>query len=197
MCFQLTEEPNDPSGGIEKLGHDAAHALHGEDAVLRTVMNPKKFGTEPRGLTYWLYETTLVYVIFKAWARSHDVKWDWEPVHQGARGAPQHLDLWVKEDGCELGFEAKWWNTDAARPYLEHDASKLRRWMAALPAGRSRGSLMTFWWCDDELDRWKQEAIDWATKPRRELVYHAWFSTLDRTGSPSRTFVLMLIEIMQ
>ncbi len=104
------------------------------------------------GLSYWVYETTLVYVIWRAWIESGRVAaWDWtlrelagrERIPHGDGGLRYDLVLF-RGDEPHAVFEAKWWNldTDAVRLALDEDAAKLRgsRFFAG-----ARKFLIVFW----------------------------------------------------
>ena len=99
------------------------------------------------GLTYWVYETTLVYLIFKAWAPHKYVVWDWEGPPNAISGRKNPVDLILTvEPGQEFGIEAKWWNTQRAELAMDTDANKLLNWIERAP--QRRGFLMAFWWTD-------------------------------------------------
>jgi hypothetical protein len=92
-----------------------------------------------RGLAYYLFETTLVYAIFKDWLRYCDAACE-----VGYPDAPtSKADLLVREGGAPtLVCEAKWWWSNA--PYgtrgLEGDIQKLLSW-----PDPTRKMLLTFW----------------------------------------------------
>lgn len=124
------------------------------------------------GLTYWLFETTLVYVIFKDWLRDTPVVWE----HALARSRDEKkgqktVDLVVFDDGreeaaVEAAIEAKWWNDSRkkTRSSLESDVKKLR---AGFPDAKRR-YLMTFWWCKRDEAEFRKELRS-AKKTIREL----------------------------
>jgi hypothetical protein len=83
--------------------------------------------TTNEGLVYWLFETTLVYSIFKAWIPlAHTV---WEDRYPGR--SRRKIDLMVRpvvgDFGTTWGFEAKWCQpaNDDSTFWLWDDAAKL------------------------------------------------------------------------
>lgn len=80
---------------VVQLGRAAVLALRAEDVSLHAAMSAtEEFKKEARGLTYWLYETTLCYIVFKAWAQRWHVKWDWEPAGR-KRTQRERSDRWT------------------------------------------------------------------------------------------------------
>ena len=129
---------------VDSLMKAAVAALRREDEELNTALSAldkrARSGLN-RGLGYWLYETTLVYVVFKEWIRHrHYVVWDWPNIDRGSK----RVDLRVrpKRKG-EWGFEFKWCNTGTSTNALEADAKKLREMMKD---ELSRGFLVGVWW---------------------------------------------------
>jgi hypothetical protein len=108
------------------------------------------------GLAYWLFETTLVYIIFKAWLAAEPrrlIQWE--------RGYGKNLrkkaDLTVGEIGKvdEMRFECKWWNSNN-KPTLEAIKYDLGKF-ANLKKGR--GILVAFWWgCEGDECIWSWKA---------------------------------------
>ncbi|MBA3375758.1 MAG: hypothetical protein H0U00_08095 [Actinobacteria bacterium] len=103
------------------------------------------------GLSYWVYETTLVYLIWRAWIENGKLAaWDWTASGLAAdrssirgRGGLR-FDLVAFADKPTSVFEAKWWNveTTAMRDALVADASKLR---GSLVLGGAKKYLLVFW----------------------------------------------------
>jgi len=120
-------------------------------------------------LAYWLYETTLVYVIYKAWLPLAHVAWEYNPKHdkastklprpdespQGKKPAkgPGTVDLAVlnKQGTQKWLFEAKWWRSSKDTALVARDAGKLGdRRFGKKVNGRF---LLTFWYSWQE-KRW-------------------------------------------
>jgi hypothetical protein len=141
-------EPAFDAGGTLKLGSREHHwlqvatvALQREDRALNLALRQNQteaYAKVNQGLGYWLYETTLVYVIFKAWAPMLHVVWDWP----ASAGQKRRADLQILEDGkTSHAFEAKWCNT-GANAALKSDAQKIRTTFSGTP----RRFLLAFWW---------------------------------------------------
>jgi len=137
----------------------AKEALEAEDRQLRrqfAAARRQHEGAYPdvaSGLAYWLFETTLVYSVFKRWLTEVHVAWEYptSPPHPNcmtAKGAKTKCDLVVFSDwkgtAVEAAIEAKWWNsnTPKADRYIREDVTKLRQF----PGDTVRRYLMTFWW---------------------------------------------------
>ena len=141
----------------------AAAALYAEDQHLARILDAGSAhgatSTHPaianvgHGLSYWVYETTLVYVIWRAWLESgHVAAWDWtlqelalrDRIRKGEGGLRYDLVLYESSVEPHMVFEAKWWNldTDRVRSALDEDAAKLRgsRFFA-----KARKFLIVFW----------------------------------------------------
>jgi hypothetical protein len=93
--------------------HDALHAGSAIDGAAYHDVN--------LGLAYHVFETTLVYFVFKAWARLGATRW--EHAYGGGRSAdlaffPSPSEAWL--------FEAKWWASKRADEIVWADAAKLR-----------------------------------------------------------------------
>jgi hypothetical protein len=107
------------------------------------------------GLAYWLYETTLVYLIFKSWIPFGEVKWDCSNQYKGnprddkvrdyENGNPLKCDLVLKKTGSEFEyyFEAKWWLNmqNKILASLNIDLDRLRK-----NTDSKNRFLLTFWW---------------------------------------------------
>jgi hypothetical protein len=160
----------------DRLFWAALAGLQAEDAALNqcftkhTKYTKNAYRDVAHGLTYWLFETTLVYVIFKAWIPKVHVIWE-HPLRQpkprrtsrsGRGGAFRKCDLIVKEGGkTVMAFEAKWWNDNTARTFasLEADAKKLR---TAFPARANVDRYILSFWSGWESD-WVKD-VDKANK---------------------------------
>lgn len=150
----------------------AGAALHEEERALNGAFagsTERAFYQEtPQGLAYWLYETTLVYLIFKRWVAMAPVVWDWD---RGRRGGA--LDLVVRQRRARTkiryAFEAKWWN--AGGPALfANDDSKLQ----ALSHGR--GFVMAFWWSESSrLPKHDSAVGDFSRRAGWSRIYQATF----------------------
>ncbi len=149
----------------------ATHALHAEDLTLRASLVagrerfPGALENVSCGLAYWVFETGLVYTIFKSWLPRMAVRWEHPYSATSTKAAdlvlfPSPQEGWV--------FEAKWWNAnnEKVRKIVLADAEKLREndlTFMSNPIG-SKGTpttwrrfLMTFSWGDSgELE------VDWA-----------------------------------
>jgi hypothetical protein len=141
---------------IHRLFASALEALRAEDQDLRRCFRESHTNVAP-GLTYWLFETTLVYFIFKAWLKDVDVAWEHgygavqlREKAVGARsGGRRQCDLVILEKGePTLAFEAKWWNDGTTKTFgsLLEDANRLRSGF-----GRDVGKyLLTFWYGESQ-----------------------------------------------
>lgn len=97
----------------------ATKTLHEEDQLLFSQMSESKYyNNVGNGLTYWLYETTLVYIIFRSWLPLHNVAWEHNlgnianrqsPFGQKRKETTQLCDLMLLDkDGNEsVAIEAK------------------------------------------------------------------------------------------
>ena len=109
-----------------------------------------------RSLAYWLFETTLAYIIFKSWLPLADV--DWEVSYPDHNTEKADLVVHGPSDANGTEFpvviECKWWMNTGTKTTtaLEGDIRKLRTW-----TGNARRVLLTFWHSpDDAEDRdWK------------------------------------------
>jgi hypothetical protein len=197
---------------LRQLGDLAAFALHQEDLLLRGALRARDaaaaYGNVAPGLTYWLYETTLVYLVFRAWAPHHFVAWDYTPVSasdgddrrsspEGRRGSGrQQMDLAVTIDNQSWAFEAKWWNTPKSSASLADDAGRLDRWRRPDPGGR-KAFLMAFWWSEgplrEQLPRELEQVDAWAGAHSCELRYRASFPT--RGPEADRRFFVDVLQV--
>lgn len=136
----------------------AARALAAEDLLLRDGIKAARQSANARyafdrvgaGLSYWLYETTLVYIIWRSWMlQGEAAAWDWTAKDLSSAQGPirgtgrERFDLVLLGDqGPSFIFEAKWWNDHGSktRKAIEADINKLRRY-----SGRARKALLLFW----------------------------------------------------
>src|ERR1019366_8088020 len=100
---------------IVKLLDSAATSLANEDEALKKAFDnakmPSFYAGVNHGLAYAVFETQLVYAIFKSWIPMANVEWE----SKAYEGSPYRADLAVCDDGSNtpsLVFEAKWWNFD-------------------------------------------------------------------------------------
>jgi hypothetical protein len=188
-----------------QLGRLAASTLYREDAELHASLSLSasraSYSQCAAGLSYWVYETTLVYLIFKAWAPHKHVVWDWDGPQNATSGRKNPIDLILEvEPGRQIGIEAKWWNSTTKRVELglDADASKLLSWVATKPAQRT-GFLLAFWWTDSErLEKDQSDAASWRQRNQRELVYRASFATHGPPGQLRRFFFdVMKVSVLR
>lgn len=150
-----------PDSDLARLCTAASRELEREDRALQAAFEEGAkrghYGEVGQGLTYWLYETTLVYIIFRAWIPIANVAWEHaigssstrpSEISAGRRGASEKCDLMLLDDknAPQAAFEAKWWNSSsaAAGALLLEDAAKLRRTCEDLEK-----YLLAFWWGTD------------------------------------------------
>jgi len=145
------------------------------------------------GLGYWLFETTLVYTIFKSWIPV--AKTMWEGRYQDVPNLT--ADLVVHPDpnrpNTTWGFEAKWWTSMGKKSTnaLLSDADKLLRWR-----GLSERWLLTFWISpsharDTDVQEIREFCETIHHKPDRtfalDLAYLDYFPTHIARSNPQRT----------
>jgi hypothetical protein len=118
------------------------------------------------GLAFRLYETSIMYVIYKAWLPRVPVAWDYE---RGAvRGAIDLVVLdTVDHDRALWAFEAKWWNRESDEKWLVADFDKL----AAYEASRR---LVLALWFDCRANRDFNE--DWTARTCQLRKWNRVFS---------------------
>jgi hypothetical protein len=139
----------------------ASEALAAEDDALATLFDKSRRWRgatelahyEHEGLSYGLFENTLVYVILKAWLPIANVIWE-APYEDNKR---HHADLVIRRahrTDHEYFFEAKWWMGKRAIPSITKDVRRLCRPRVSEADGRY---VLAFWWnrrehrsCDDE-----------------------------------------------
>lgn len=204
MTAELVEHVRTAPNKYLALFRAAAEQLRHEDATLHAAMNDGHEATGgysdvARGLTYWLFETTLVYIIFRAWVRRARVAWEHavgrsserpDAFIERRRGASEKCDLVLldKENKPVAAFEAKWWNTKLSGKALLSDVSKLRRTCPTIDK-----FLLTFWW-GGEVERDFKEARRFCGDHGLTLVYCASFST-SLVGEMPGSFTFGVIRV--
>jgi hypothetical protein len=164
---------------LQHLLRAAASALEAEDRALALAFSQAAPQREPRnhGLAYWVYETGLVYEIFKAWLPLAEVYWEYP--YPGTSSLKADLVV-LDEAGPSVVVEAKWWMNNHAKTLavLDEDAAKLRSW-SGTPRERI---LLCFWY--SRADGWEKDLQDvrayCARTPephRPELVFAERFPT--------------------
>jgi hypothetical protein len=184
---------SEPDTHLIRLLRAAAKALQCEEHLLNKAFsagNADFYGGVNQGLAYHLYETTLVYLVFKSWLPLTEVVWD---AHK-ARGYGGAMDL-VVFDGHHprYAFEAKWWNYGRAEVLFEHDISKLRHFKSQQEA---RGFLITFWWGSaDKIDADSHKITNVVKRQNGwQRSYQARFP-IQANGLEQPHFVLDAIEV--
>lgn len=168
----------------------AAEALRYEDEALNKAFdsNKKCYAEVSQGLNYYLFETTLVYLIFKSWIPRAHVVWD---SHKGKAGGA--IDLTVFEgSNVRYAFEAKWWNCGKAETLFWHDVTKLR----SLEGKKNlRTFLLAFWWVPTSDFKKNDDIVSGEAKKNGwKRVYQAYFCTHVKDRQESR-FVIDVIEV--
>lgn len=134
---------------LDRLLSDAFVTLRREDDEIGSLLRKShpKASLEGfnAGVLYWLYETTLAYLIFKAWLQNAAAHWEhkYPQYMQGPRGSKLKADLVLnRKEQPVWAFEAKWFpNTQSKMmKYLEHDVARLLRW-----AELEHRFLLVFW----------------------------------------------------
>lgn len=147
ICF-----PGCPSELREPFA-EAATALRAEDSFLRRAFARRTEwrASLRRGLAYKLFETTLVYLVFRKWLdRGRQVEWEFPYPKPHSKKAAD-LVLWPDSGRQPIAaIEVKWWlgNDKKTIPALRSDARKLDLWPAQTRV------LLTFWW--SPADRWER-----------------------------------------
>lgn len=169
-----------PPEPLATLFPAAMEALEDEDRALRSLFNncPRsgeaELGEHP-GLAYGLFETTLVYLVFKAWMRHTHVDWESRYSDEHTRRA----DLVVLRP--RLYFEAKWWGSlqDKVLTAIGTDVRRLRE-----PTDANGRYFLTFWWnFDDDAPKDKEEIEGFDRHLGEEGLhprYYARFRTMVR-----------------
>jgi len=164
----------------------AVDALRAEDEALRARLegadDPGWYKNNNRGVLYWLFETTLVYSVFKAWAPRVHVAWE-----EGYPGSSEKADLVINPKAWQEAkpeikgglagthiFEAKWWNDESKKTMaaITGDLDKLRGW-----GGPCCRYLMTFWRSDADKLAADLEDARKALPDHACVIHRRWFST--------------------
>lgn len=196
MPTKRIEHVNLTSGKYQELFRAAVDQLKAEDEALNSAMSEGRAATGgyvdvARGLTYWLFETTLVYLIFRAWVRIDHVAWEYavgpsserpDAYTERRRGASEKCDIVLlgNTNSPVAAFEAKWWNAELSGRALLSDVKKLRRTCPIIDK-----FLLTFWWSTDTEKDFKDAEL-FCSKNGLSLVYCASFDTLlvaDKMGA--------------
>lgn len=190
LSVPFLEEHLETDPRLALLMAAASRALHAEDRDLKRAFElcPSPSRDERnQGLGYWVFETTLVYAIFKAWLPLCEVTWE-----HAYEGSGQKADLSVKDGDATWIFEAKWWpNTQkATMASLHADIEKMRR------RQQGRSFLLTFW--TSPSSAWDEERKDVVSigKEGVSLRYVARFNTdvKNTRGKDESYFALALFE---
>ena len=196
-------------GELHGLLSTGLQALEREDHELRTVFEWRReddknwYEEANRGLGYWVFETTLVYTIFKAWIPVCRARWEWPY-------APGFADLAVNRpaaDGDEARhwvFEAKWWMTNSKENLdaIRADEEKLRSHKSTEAGKGDRCFLVTFWYDEQAPDKWsaaKNEITKFSTGgDGLALVYAGAFPThMHRaSGRTGGYFAMAVFELI-
>lgn len=137
------QQTKDPA--LRRLLTLAAEALYDEDDALYAAFSASPssaFGpARNHGLAYWLFETTLVYFVFKRWLLA-GFGAEWEYPYLGDRQAKADLITVDTQNAPDRLFEVKWWNRDDAKTNQRviDDVRKLLSW-----DGTIHRYLITFW----------------------------------------------------
>ena len=133
-------DETEPGKNLNKLFKAALLALHKEDVELKSLFDAAsdhQYKDTSHGLAYWLYETTVVYLIFKAWIPLGKVTWE----KRKSEKPTEHVDLEIKMESQTYRFEAKWWwnmHQDMMES-IKYDIDRLKEDIIG------SGYLITFW----------------------------------------------------
>lgn len=140
---------------LKKLFKAALLTLRDEDKKLQCLFESAVpddlYNDTSHGLAYWLYETTIVYLIFKAWILYGKTIWDSgydkslppqidEVINRKNR---KYCDLVVNIGKEQFFFEVKWWRNMHKKTLgaLQKDVNKLRK-----NKKNATGYLITLWY---------------------------------------------------
>jgi hypothetical protein len=157
---------------LRELLIDGACALKKEDRELRRLLEKSPYARKlkvNKGLAYTLFETTLVYLIFKAWlAKGKHVQWEMGYNENRRRKA----DLTVGSGKVSIRIECKWWLDNKRKTVdgITADIKKLRG------ERNGRRVLLTFWWgCEGDCRNWglikDKMTIGKKLSPMRDSVF--------------------------
>ncbi|MFH0901720.1 MAG: hypothetical protein V2A73_13915 [Pseudomonadota bacterium] len=168
----------DQPAEIKRLLPVAVRALFAEDRRLALALaaSPRNNPCWNYGLIYSVFETTLVYEIFKALLPMAAVEWEWP-----YPGSTDKADLVVFDgERANVVIEAKWWMSNQKKVFslLEVDIEKMLSWK-----GLDGRYLLTFWHSQNCPEMWKRDLSDVLAfcgqydGARVEPVYAAAFPT--------------------
>lgn len=182
---------------LRRLCETALTALYEEERALQSAFasaNAAFYAPDNHGLAYWLYETTLCYLIFKAWIPYTCVVWDWAEARPGKRRGRSAIDLTVHDPDdrsrIRFAFEAKYWMSEAQTPWVLKDAEKLAG------ASADRKFLIAFWRTDEsQFGEYNQKVTDVATRKHWMRIFSGRFPC-HVAGKPGWSFVLDVVELL-
>jgi len=162
---------------LRRLLPVATEALLAEDRRLAEAFEHAAHPNAGRnhGLAYWVFETTLVYEVFKSWLPLAHV----ESEYVYPNNAAEKADLVVFTNGRALVVEAKWWMSMNAKTLaaLDADVKKILSW----PAPAEARLLLTFWYSPNHPGQWQTDLAELrAFEPRcgrATPIYAAAFTT--------------------
>jgi hypothetical protein len=206
---------------LAELMESAATALHREDRRIAGFVDAARADSEAcsrphaarnvgRGLSYWLYETTFVYLVWREWMRTgQPAALDWTaaalegaPARQGVlRGMSYDLVVFSSPRRRALVFEAKRWTytPSAMAAALTKDADKLRAMQNSIPRVMNAQKYILLFACevmpgdgDAGLARFCQDAsLGVAGCARFPATF--WRNRTERRGS----FVIHALEVLE
>jgi hypothetical protein len=181
-----------PAPPMDVLLPAALQALEAEDRLLGLAFaqgaSLQRKARPAEGLTYYLYETTLAYIIFRAWVPVVDVEWE-------CRYTPGTCDLVVRgADTRNIYIELKWWNN--AKPEtlqgLRNDTERLRSVREGADC-----YLIAFWWNYNDAD-WERDRVEFVDKAHEldtEPMYLGRFSTRRERDVPACYFAMATFRV--
>ncbi len=164
LCYEnpdLQAWPEADAAFLKRLLECAAKALEQENKALESAFGRREHTWGPelkpvnKSLAYWVFETNLVYTIFKSWLTMiEEPRVEWECPYPKT---DQKADLVIRGTGGDtptLVFECKWWknNDGETLDSIHNDLKKLRLWQS----DDVRHYLVTFWWGWDWKTDWRQ-----------------------------------------
>lgn len=160
---------------LHKENQSLADAFgHADPRILEMYRKPPHASlASNEGLAYWLFETTLVYSIFKSWIPLAHTVWE----DRYPERSEQKVDLMVRpivgDFGATWGFEAKWCRpaNDASTFWLHHDAMKLL-------LSRAFGERFVFAFWHSPLARWAADTDGFQRTCAIRLAYGIESATL-------------------
>jgi hypothetical protein len=155
---------------LDRLLRCGLQGLYQENESLAAAFQPSSqpprlfYREANQSLGYWVFETTLVYILFKAWLPTERVRW--EAPYPRSRQSKADLAVYHDDKGqnARWVFEAKWWPNMSSKTQgaIRGDLNKLLRWK-----GTDGRLLLAFWYAPehhrqrdiDEVDSFCQERI--------------------------------------